>query len=169
VGTPKPLAVLDPHGAVSGVAIVTGQLGRTVGMAALVAEWAKGEVQRVQLGTPVRAGTVKPFLTGFKNPVPVMMSPDGSLLVGDWSTGTIYRITDQLSRDTRRTPPVAVSTECRRDFPVVSRATRTPAACTCPTTAPHAQRRTVSCRSGGAAPQRRAARTMATGPVRRCR
>jgi glucose/arabinose dehydrogenase len=38
-------------------------------------------------------GTVEPFLTGVTKPVPVATAPDGAILVGDWGTGTIYRIT----------------------------------------------------------------------------
>jgi glucose/arabinose dehydrogenase len=93
-GVPAPVAELDKHAAVSGVAIVTGQLGTTVGNAAIVAEWSTGKVQRVSLssdGTTHR-GTVEPFLTGLKNPVAVLLAPDGALFVGDWTTGTIYRI-----------------------------------------------------------------------------
>ena len=48
-GVPQPIAVLDKHAAASDVTIVTGQLGATVGTAALVAEWAKGAVLRVPL------------------------------------------------------------------------------------------------------------------------
>lgn len=93
-GVPAPVAVLDKHGAVSDVAIVTGQLGAAVGNAALVAEWAPGKVQRVAL---VRRGStygasVEPFLTGVKNPVAVVLGPDSAVYVGDWSSGTIYRI-----------------------------------------------------------------------------
>lgn len=33
-----------------------------------------------------------PFLTGITNPLPMIQMADGSLLVGDWSTGTIYRV-----------------------------------------------------------------------------
>src|SRR5262249_41029001 len=46
---PQPTAVLDKHAAVSGVVIVDGQLGKNVGTAALVAEWATGKVERVAL------------------------------------------------------------------------------------------------------------------------
>ena len=46
-GVPTPVAELDEHAAVSGVAIVTGQLGATVGHAALVAEWSTGTVMQV--------------------------------------------------------------------------------------------------------------------------
>ena len=94
---PEPVAVLDKHSAVSGVAIVTGQLGAEVGTAALVAEWSDGKVQRVALtksgtGTATYTGTVHPFLTGLKNPMPVMLGADGALIVGDWATGIVYAI-----------------------------------------------------------------------------
>jgi glucose/arabinose dehydrogenase len=93
-GVPTATAVLDPHAAVSGVAIVQGELGTTVGTAALVAEWALGKVQRVALTKTgdVYTSATSAFLTGVKNPVALIMSSDGALFVGDWSTGTVYRI-----------------------------------------------------------------------------
>ena len=93
-GAPQPTAVLDEHAAVSGVAIVTGQLGPAVGTSALVAEWAKGKVQRVALEKTgsTYTGSVAPFLTGMKSPVPVLLGASGALLVGDWATGTVYSI-----------------------------------------------------------------------------
>jgi glucose/arabinose dehydrogenase len=93
-GLPAPTAVLDIHAAVSGVAIVTGQLGAEVGNSALVAEWAIGVVRSVALAKDGSAytGTVSRFLTGLQNPVALAVSPDGAVLVGDWGTGTIYRI-----------------------------------------------------------------------------
>lgn len=93
-GVPAAAAVLDKHAAVSGVAIVTGQLGTTIGTSAIVAEWSLGKVQRVALskrGTTY-TGTVTTLLSGIKNPVAVMLTNDGALLVGDWTTGTIYRV-----------------------------------------------------------------------------
>jgi len=104
-GSPQPTAVLDKHAAVSGVAIATGELGPGIGISALVAEWATGKVQRVALTNNGSAwsGTTVPFLTGIKNPVPLVLSPSGSLsgdtspsgalLVGDWATGTVYAVT----------------------------------------------------------------------------
>jgi glucose/arabinose dehydrogenase len=91
---PEPTAVLDQHSAVSGVAIVTGQLGVSVGTAAVVAEWSDGKVQRVALtkSGAQYTGTVHPFLTGLKNPMPVTLSPEGALIVGDWATGLVYAI-----------------------------------------------------------------------------
>ena len=93
-GAPQPTAVLDRHAAVSGVAIATGQLGPTVGSSALVAEWAKGKVQRVALekNGSTYTGSVAPFLTGMKSPVPVLLDASGTLFVGDWATGTVYSI-----------------------------------------------------------------------------
>jgi len=59
-----------------------------------VAEWQVGRVLRVALtrSGSTYSGSVSPFLTGMKDPLPVLTTPDGALLVGDWSTGTIYRI-----------------------------------------------------------------------------
>ncbi len=91
---PAPVATLDEHAAVSGIAIVTGELGRAVGDAAITAEWADGKLLEVAL-TPSGAtykGMVSTFLTGIKNPVAVVVGPDGALYAGDWSTGSVYRI-----------------------------------------------------------------------------
>jgi glucose/arabinose dehydrogenase len=93
-GVPQPTAVLDKHAAVGGVAIVTGQLGPTLGTSAIVPEWTQGKVQRVALSRSGSgfSGTVTPFLTGIAHPLAIALTPDGSLLVGDWQTGTVYRI-----------------------------------------------------------------------------
>jgi glucose/arabinose dehydrogenase len=92
-GVPQPIATLDAHAAVSGVAIVK-DVGSSSGSSAIVAEWAKGVVLRVQLTADGATyhGTAAPFLTGLTNPVPVAVAPDGALFVGDWGTGTIYRV-----------------------------------------------------------------------------
>jgi glucose/arabinose dehydrogenase len=92
---PDPVGVLDRHAAAGGVAIVTGELGASVGNAALVAEWETGKVLQVGLtksGSGYK-GSVRPFLRGLKNPLPVLATRDGAVLVGDWTTGVIYRIT----------------------------------------------------------------------------
>jgi glucose/arabinose dehydrogenase len=93
-GHPSAVAVLDQHAAVSGVAIVTGQLGASIGSAALVAEWAKGTVKAVRLmgdGT-IADDAATTLLTGLTNPVPVAIGPDGALYVGNWGSGAIDRI-----------------------------------------------------------------------------
>jgi glucose/arabinose dehydrogenase len=93
-GVPKPIAVLDKHAAAGGVAVVTGQLGATVGTAALVAEWQSGRVMRVPLpNTGSNKNSVAaPFLTGITNPLALVSARDGAVLVGDWRSGKIYRI-----------------------------------------------------------------------------
>jgi glucose/arabinose dehydrogenase len=93
-GVPAPIAALDKHAAVDGVAIATGQLGPAVGTAAIVAEWSTGKVQQVTLARSgaTYTGSVAPFLTGLQQPVPVILAPDGALLVGDWASGKVYRI-----------------------------------------------------------------------------
>jgi glucose/arabinose dehydrogenase len=99
-GVPRPTAVFDKHGAVGGVAIVTGQLGASIGTSAIVPEWNVGKVQRVAL-TGSRSNysaSVTPFLAGIANPLAIAVVPDRSLLVGDWATGTIYRISSSVSR-----------------------------------------------------------------------
>jgi glucose/arabinose dehydrogenase len=93
-GVPVPVAVLDKHAASGAVAIATGQLGPSVGTAALVAEWQTGRVMGVALtrtGSTYN-GSAKPLLEGVKNPLALALASDGSLLVRDWSNGTIYRV-----------------------------------------------------------------------------
>lgn len=93
-GAPEPVAVLDRHAAAGGVAFADGQLGPSIGTAAIVAEWNVAKVQQVALHKTgnIYHGTVTPFLTGMEHPLAVTFAPDHSLLVGDWATGTIYRI-----------------------------------------------------------------------------
>jgi glucose/arabinose dehydrogenase len=81
-GVPEPLAVLDKHAAAGGVAIS--------GSSALVAEWELGKVMRVALDG---SGKPQPFVTGLKHPLAVLATGAGAVLVGDWETGTIYRVT----------------------------------------------------------------------------
>jgi glucose/arabinose dehydrogenase len=91
---PDPVAVLDEHAAVSGVAMLGGQLGTRIGTGAVVAEWMTGKVKFVSLtkkGADYR-GTVEQLLSGFSRPMPVLATRDGALLVGDWGTGRIVRV-----------------------------------------------------------------------------
>ena len=90
-GAPSPVAALDAHAAVAGVAIVAGELGSRIGHVALVAEWALGKVQLVRLDAGA-LGAVQPFLTGVQSPVAMAVGPDHAVYVGDWATGSIYRI-----------------------------------------------------------------------------
>jgi hypothetical protein len=78
-GVPKPLAVLDKHAAAGGVAIANGEV--------LVSEWQLGKILAVRPGEEPTT-----LVTGVKNPLPLLSLGDGSVLAGDWSTGTIYRL-----------------------------------------------------------------------------
>ena len=80
---PEPTAVLDQHAAVAGIAIE--------GTAAYVAEWASGKVLRVSLAKS-GTSTVTPFSTNIKHPVAIAITPDGALLVGDWASGSIFKL-----------------------------------------------------------------------------
>jgi glucose/arabinose dehydrogenase len=90
-GDPQPVAVLDQHAAASGVALDEDGFASVREPSAFVAEWAKCVVLRVGLATAGPA-SVEPFVTGLQNPVPVAAAPDGSLIVGDWGSGMVYRI-----------------------------------------------------------------------------
>jgi glucose/arabinose dehydrogenase len=91
---PAPVGVLDAHAAAGGVAFLTGQLAGRYRPSALVAEWQLGSVKRVALtrGSDGYTGHATTFLTGFKNPLPVITTEAGGILVGDWGTGTVYEI-----------------------------------------------------------------------------
>ena len=93
-GVPAPVATLDQHAAASGVAVVTGSLGPTIGTSAFVAEWTKGVVLRVDLTETAGtySGSAVPFIEGITKPMPVLTWSTGGLLIGDWATGTIYEI-----------------------------------------------------------------------------
>jgi glucose/arabinose dehydrogenase len=94
-GVPAVLASLGRHAAAGGVAVVTGQVGATVGTAALVPEWELGSVQRVALTGPaskLAGATPSTLLRGFEHPLAVLATTSGALFVGDWTTGRIYRV-----------------------------------------------------------------------------
>jgi glucose/arabinose dehydrogenase len=96
-GVPAPVAVLDKHAAAGGVAILTsGTLGATDGSPlALVSEWELGTVKRVDLSVAASASprAAAPYLSGLTNPLPLLTTRTGTLLVGDWATGKIYTVT----------------------------------------------------------------------------
>jgi glucose/arabinose dehydrogenase len=93
-GVPKPTAVLGKHAAAGGIAVLTDELGGHDKGSALVTEWQLGRVLRVALTRSGSSytGAVTTFLTGIANPLPVITTADGAVLVGDWGSGKIYRI-----------------------------------------------------------------------------
>jgi glucose/arabinose dehydrogenase len=87
-GMGKVVAELHTHAAASGVAF-DGNAD------AIVAEWSRGRVLRVALTRTTsgyRASKTETWVKGIKQPVAVVVGPDGAVYVGDWATGTVYRI-----------------------------------------------------------------------------
>ncbi len=94
VRQPKPAAVLDAHAAAGGLALLAAELGERYRSVALVAEWQLGVVKRVPLQTSggTYTGKASMLLSGFEHPLPVLAA-GSSVLVGDWGSGIVYRIT----------------------------------------------------------------------------
>jgi glucose/arabinose dehydrogenase len=80
-GVPSRLGTLDPHAAAGGIAILN--------RSALVSEWSFGKVMSVTLG----GGVTTTWVSGLNHPLPLTARPDGSVLIGDWGTGIVYRVT----------------------------------------------------------------------------
>jgi glucose/arabinose dehydrogenase len=93
-GVPAPIAVLAPHAAAGGVTVLRTEFDGRFSGSALVAEWQTGKVLRAALTRKSAGytGAVSTFVTGIRNPLPLATTPDGALLIGDWSTGTVYAI-----------------------------------------------------------------------------
>ena len=91
-GVPGPVAELDKHAAVAGIAIIAAPGG---GATAYIAEWATRRVVRIPLepSGDGYSGSAEPFVSGLLAPVPIIASSTGDLLAGDWLTGIVYRIT----------------------------------------------------------------------------
>lgn len=90
--TRAPVAIFTPGATPTSVAIAPWD--ETV---LLVALWGQGEVVQVKLTADGdnANGEVSPFLTGLRNPQHLLAWRDGSLLVSDFASGAIYRITPE--------------------------------------------------------------------------
>jgi len=94
-GTVAPLALLDPGGTPTGLALAPWDADQL-----LVTSWTRGEVLGLPTERPDGAPPAEPDLiaTGFQGPQHLLPAPDGDgLLVTEHATGTIWR----LSRATR--------------------------------------------------------------------
>jgi glucose/arabinose dehydrogenase len=101
-GVPSPAAVLDTHAGAGGVAVLSGGLAgpRTGTLPVVVAEWAKGVVLLARVPSASSAaspaagsGSVSIWAAGFTAPLAVLSWPGHGVLVGDWSSGTVYLLT----------------------------------------------------------------------------
>ena len=86
------------------VVMESGRFATGSGTSALVSEWQSKKVVSVALtrtgssyrgSVSSRRGSVSPFLGGIENPLALVLAPGGSLLVGDWATGKIYRVSSR--------------------------------------------------------------------------
>jgi glucose/arabinose dehydrogenase len=98
-GTIAPVALFEPHSSADGLTFYTGKSFPTAYRTdAFVAEWGDS-VNNLGTGQIVKRvhfvgsrATVSTFATGFSHPLAVAIGPSGALLVGDYGTGTIWRI-----------------------------------------------------------------------------
>lgn len=97
-GTIAPIALFPAHASADGIGFYSGTaFGASYRGDAFVAEYGDTidglgtghVVQVVHFGKRVTVGT---FATGFVNPLAVAVSPNGSLLVADWGSGMVWRI-----------------------------------------------------------------------------
>jgi glucose/arabinose dehydrogenase len=99
-GTIAPVALFEPHSSADGLTFYTGKSFPTAYRGdAFVAEWGDS-VNNLGTGQIVKRvhfvgsrATVSTFATGFSHPLAVAIGPSGALLVGDYGTGIIWRIT----------------------------------------------------------------------------
>jgi glucose/arabinose dehydrogenase len=89
-----PMATFIQHGAITGIAAYTGSaFPSNYHNDLFVVLWSAfpGAQKVVRVSTFPTA--VSDFALGFASPIDVTQSPDGALLVADWATGHIFRIT----------------------------------------------------------------------------
>jgi len=87
-GVTEPVAYLEPHSSADGLAFWRGAL--------YVAEWGEYDADlhgRRVSSVDLETGRVRPFADGFLHPLALAVDRWGALLVADWESGVVYRIT----------------------------------------------------------------------------
>ncbi len=113
-GIATAIAYLPQHNGSNSLALVDGQLGAAYGTSAFITSFtgAGGSVERVALtktGSTYKAsGTPYEFLTGLKDTDGILLTPKGSLLVGDYGTGKIYEVSVNQSTQPGASATVAI-------------------------------------------------------------
>jgi len=97
-GTRPATVTYEPHSAVTGLAFAGGRWGAAYRGNAFIAHWGTyvgrrhgRYVTRTRL-TP-RGPVVTRFVTGLEHPIATLFEPGGALLVADYGTGRIWRVT----------------------------------------------------------------------------
>jgi glucose/arabinose dehydrogenase len=90
----QPLATLDAHAVVDGIAFLPATWGARYASTAVVSEWALGKLIGIALKPRGSSFSATPsvLITGLENPGPLAATKDGALLVGEYGSGTIYSI-----------------------------------------------------------------------------
>jgi glucose/arabinose dehydrogenase/plastocyanin len=90
----RPLATLDTHAVVDGITFLPSSWGTGYASTAVVSEWAPGKLVSIALKPRGDSFTATPsvLVTGLHNPGPLSIATDGAMLVGEYHSGTIYRI-----------------------------------------------------------------------------
>ena len=95
------------------LALVNGQLGQAYGTSAFITSVTKGTVDRVALkksgSSYVASGGPYEFLTGLKAGDPILLTPSGSLLVGDYGAGKVYELSVNQSVAPGATATIAIN------------------------------------------------------------
>ncbi len=95
-GVATEVAPLPVHNGTSAMALVDGQLGSAYGTSAFVASVSTGAIDRVELTKTASgytsSGTYE-FLTGLTSADGLILTPQHTLLAGNYATGKIYQIT----------------------------------------------------------------------------
>ncbi len=108
-GTASPLVGLPPHASADGLAVIDGSWGARYGTSAFTAQFGSSSPPRTghnlvrvaltRLPDGRWRGRTTVFATGFANPLAVVAAPQG-LFVGDWTTGTVYRLRPRAATPT---------------------------------------------------------------------
>jgi plastocyanin len=143
-GIATALAYLPPHNGSAGLALVDGQLGQAYGTSAFVTSVTEGTVDRVALtkngNSYTASGPDYEFLTGLKAGDPIILTPTGSLLVGDYAAGKIYELTidKSVAPGASATVAIKVPATTTGKLPAAAKTTTTTTKTSTPAKAPAA-------------------------------
>jgi plastocyanin len=132
-GIATAIASLPQHNGSDSMALVNGQLGAAYGTSAFISSitGAAGSVLRVGLtksgSSYVASGGPKEFLKGVTGADALLLTPEGSLLVGSYATGKIYelKIDQSTSPGASATIPIKVPATITGKAPAATTTTTT--------------------------------------------
>jgi glucose/arabinose dehydrogenase len=99
-GVDRPLAYLEPHSSANGIAYGDGAL-----YVALWGQYASRRHGRSLVRVDPATGRTTTIARGFEHPLAVAVDGRGGVLVGDWETGVVYRISRRAGGPASGRPP----------------------------------------------------------------